>query len=1207
MKKLFLFTALLIYCTVTQAQDVVINEVQASNYNTFKVYSTLYDWIELKNTTASEINLGGWSLTAGSTTWVFPSYKTIDANATLLVLAMGNGQTLSGYTCANITLSTTDEVVVLSSPQGDEVQKIEYPFLKNNISYGRMDDGSYSYMSIPTPGTENNTYSAFKYLQTKLSTNIQSGLYNSPQKVELTATSEGQIYYTLDGTTPSSKSLKYSAAIDIDKTTVLKAIVVKSDHEYSEVEYRSFILGASHSLPVVILTSDTATRNYNNKQVIDGRVEFSFIEQDGTTAINQYANFEASGNSSKGLPPLIGKVKASKLYGDSDFDHKMYPYKEFKEFKSFLLRNSSQDWKSTYLRDGYVSTILGKDNLFDIAFESYRPAVLYVNGVYQGITNIREDDDNDFVKLNFGLESEDFSYSAVVPNFYTQDLSIDWQRAQFDKAVNLHEYISLRLLYTYTEDQDYRTVMWVDLSGKTPYQAHFSIHDFDAGLALGYGASVINVNPMILDRIIPQNVEKYIPYRNEAILFIAAQLNHIYNTDRTLSILDQMRAVVIDEIPAHAVKMNELANETTYKLRDEEMPYADVDAWKKNMDDLRTHVSYRIDTNIFNRIKDKYNLDGTIDITYETSDTNKGHVRVQDIKVLEQSFTGTYFSNMPIRFSAQPMRGYRFVRWEGDVSSTNKEITPSFASNAKIKAVFEAIETLPNGPVVNEIQAKNNNTVADEAGEFNDWIEIYNPTNVAVNIAGMYISDNFDKPLKWKIPATNASKTTVPANGFLLLWADTDVDQGENHLNFKLTPSDQVILTSADGLTPIQYIEFNDVEDDISFAAQIDGSTTFLVTANPTPNATNIITQVIKTYSVVFADFDGTELKSETVDNGKAATAPTNPIRIGYTFTGWNINFSNITKDLIVTAQYKINSYTVVFQDFDGTELFSETVAFETKATAPINPIRTGYTFTGWDVDFSKITKDLIITAQYSVNSYTVVFQDFDGTELFSETVAFETKATAPINPIRTGYTFTGWNVDFSKITRDLIITAQYKINSYTVVFQDFDGTELFSETVAFETKATAPLNPIRTGYTFTGWNVDFSIITKDLIITAQYSINTYTVLFQDFDGTELFSETVAFENAATAPINPSRTGYTFTGWDVDFSKITRDLIITAQYKINSYTVVFQDFDGTELFSETVASETKATAPLNPIRTGYTFTGWDVDFSKITRDLIITA
>ncbi|MBK8807004.1 MAG: InlB B-repeat-containing protein [Bacteroidales bacterium] len=363
----------------------------------------------------------------------------------------------------------------------------------------------------------------------------------------------------------------------------------------------------------------------------------------------------------------------------------------------------------------------------------------------------------------------------------------------------------------------------------------------------------------------------------------------------------------------------------------------------------------------------------------------------------------------------------------------------------------------------------------------------------------------------------------------------------------------------------------------------------------------------IDNYFVTFVDWNNAILKTETVAKDNSAKGVKEPVRTGYTFTGWDVDFSKITKDLIVTAQYSINSYFVVFQDFDETELLTETVAFETSANAPINPTRTGYTFTGWDVDFSKITKDLTVTAQYKINSYSVVFQDFDGTELFSEKVAFEKAATAPKDPIRSGYTFTGWDIDFSKITKDLTVTAQYKINSYSVVFQDFDGTELFSETVTFETSANAPINPSRTGYTFTDWNVDFSKITKDLTVTAQYKINNYTVVFQDSDGTELLSETVAFETSATAPINPIRTGYTFTGWDIDFSKITKDLTVTAQYKINSYDVVFQDFDGSELLTEKVAFENAATAPINPSRTGYTFTGWDTDFSNVTRNLTITA
>jgi hypothetical protein len=274
------------------------------------------------------------------------------------------------------------------------------------------------------------------------------------------------------------------------------------------------------------------------------------------------------------------------------------------------------------------------------------------------------------------------------------------------------------------------------------------------------------------------------------------------------------------------------------------------------------------------------------------------------------------------------------------------------------------------------------------------------------------------------------------------------------------------------------------------------------------------------------------------------------------------VPFDNVTGDLTVTAQYQINSYTVTFLDWDGSVLATDTVDHGGAATAPADPTREGYTFAGWDVPFDNVTGDLTVTAQYQINSYTVTFLDWDGTVLATDVVDHGSAATAPADPTREGYTFTGWDVPFDNVTGDLTVTAQYQINSYTVTFLDWDGSMLATDTVDHGSAATAPADPTREGYTFTGWDVPFDNVTGDLTVTAQYQINSYTVTFLDWDGSMLATDTVDHGGAATAPVDPTREGYTFTGWDVPFDNVTGDLTVTAQYQINTYTVTFLDWDG---------------------------------------------
>ena len=363
----------------------------------------------------------------------------------------------------------------------------------------------------------------------------------------------------------------------------------------------------------------------------------------------------------------------------------------------------------------------------------------------------------------------------------------------------------------------------------------------------------------------------------------------------------------------------------------------------------------------------------------------------------------------------------------------------------------------------------------------------------------------------------------------------------------------------------------------------------------------------INTYTVTFKDWDGTVLKTQQVQHGGDAEAPADPTRTGYTFTGWDKEFTNITADLVVTAQYEINTYTVTFKDWDGTVLKIQEVQHGGDAEAPADPTRTGYTFTGWDKAFTNITADLVVTAQYEINTYTVTFKDWDGTELKTQEVQHGGDAEAPADPTRTGYTFTGWDKAFTNVTADLVVTAQYEINTYTVTFKDWDGTVLKTQEVQYGGDAEAPADPTRIGYTFTGWDKAFTNITADLVVTAQYEINTYTVTFKDWDGTVLKTQEVQYGGDAEAPADPTRIGYTFTGWDKAFTNITADLVVTAQYEINTYTVTFKDWDGTVLKTQEVQYGGDAEAPADPTRIGYTFTGWDKAFTNITADLVVTA
>ena len=127
------------------------------------------------------------------------------------------------------------------------------------------------------------------------------------------------------------------------------------------------------------------------------------------------------------------------------------------------------------------------------------------------------------------------------------------------------------------------------------------------------------------------------------------------------------------------------------------------------------------------------------------------------------------------------------------------------------------------------------------------------------------------------------------------------------------------------------------------------------------------VAQLILT--VRFEDYNGALISTDRVVYGRAANAPEDPEREGYNFAGWDRSFDNVTASMTVTATYTIQRFTVTFEDFDGTVLGTDTVDWNTAATAPADPERDGYTFTGWDTDFSAVTANITVTAQYSQNA----------------------------------------------------------------------------------------------------------------------------------------------------------------------------------------------------------------------------------------------
>ena len=165
----------------------------------------------------------------------------------------------------------------------------------------------------------------------------------------------------------------------------------------------------------------------------------------------------------------------------------------------------------------------------------------------------------------------------------------------------------------------------------------------------------------------------------------------------------------------------------------------------------------------------------------------------------------------------------------------------SIVFNSPTPGVTNSLIIIPSPTLfINELLSVNVNDIADEVGQFEDWFEIYNPNNFPVNLAGYYISDNIENPRKWQVPFFDAGGTTIPANDWMLFWADEDQSQGITHTSFRLNNRSETLrLTTPDGITIVDQISWQGMDADTSFGRLTDGAAEWVLFLETTPDASN--------------------------------------------------------------------------------------------------------------------------------------------------------------------------------------------------------------------------------------------------------------------------------------------------------------------------------------------------------------------------------
>ena len=610
---------------------------------------------------------------------------------------------------------------------------------------------------------------------------------------------------------------------------------------------------------------------------------------------------------------------------------------------------------------------------------------------------------------------------------------------------------------------------------------------------------------------------------------------------------------------------------------------------------------------------------------------------------------GNYRNGTKATLTATPNEGYHFVKWSNDV--TENPYTFAVDKDLALTATFDAKEYnliyMVDGVEYKKVPVKFGSTITPEAFPtkvgytFSGWGEIpaTMPTSdVTVNgtfainkytftfdtdggseVAG--ITQDYNSAIT---APTAPTKTGYTFAGWVPAIPETV--PAEN-MSFKAqwTINQYTLTFDADNGTEATVItqDFGTKFD--SPAAPTKTGYTFagwdseVPETIPAENKSFKALWTINQYTFTFDADGGSDVAAITQNYGTKIESPTAPTKTGYTFAGWvpAIPETVPAENMNFKAQWTINQYSLTFDAGNGTEATVITQDFGTKFDSPAAPTKTGYTFAGWDSEVPETipAENKSFKALWTINQYTFTFDSDGGSDVAAITQDYGTKIETPTAPTKPGYTFAGWvpAIPETVPAENMSFKAQWTINQYTLTFDADNGTEATVITQDYGTKFDTPADPTREGYTFAGWDMDIpeTIPAEDMSFTAKWIANQYTLTFDSDGGSDVAAITQDYGTKIETPAAPTKTGYTFAGWDNEIPETmpAESMSFKAQWTINQYTLTFNADNGTEDVEITQDYGTKFDTPADPTREGYTFAGWDMDIPETipAEDMSFTA
>ncbi len=429
------FNALQAKLYPSAGDSLALSEVMTTNADTLTdQFKETPQWVEIVNRSGEDINLKGYGLTdnaAQPLKWKFPKL-TLKSGEYLTVFLSGRDQT-AGAALSKRQLHTSFKLkdggdsLTLSDPDGKRIDFCLVPKLRAGVSYGRPDgQAAFAYLSEPTPG-EGNESKSFSAFAEEPVFSLQGGQYQGEQKVAITSASpDATIYYTTDGTVPTAKSKQYYNPVEITKSTPLRAVAIQDGAITSQVTSATYLINEEIKLPIISIVTDP--KNLYDKDtgiLADGPgyteefphhganyykdwerpAHLQLIEPDGTVGISQDMGLKVAGQFSRGWGLKSLSFHARSKYGKGKFEYKIFPNRNFDRFDSFLVRASGNDVNRSRIRDVLVTSLV-EDTTDTISMQAYRNCVIFINGQFWGVSQIREKINDHFVAQHFGVDEE---------------------------------------------------------------------------------------------------------------------------------------------------------------------------------------------------------------------------------------------------------------------------------------------------------------------------------------------------------------------------------------------------------------------------------------------------------------------------------------------------------------------------------------------------------------------------------------------------------------------------------------------------------------------------------------------------------------------------------------------------------------------------------------------------------------------------------